>query len=102
VVAAALAAAAAGAHPTGLSGLLTAEAHPVAFDRGWVVDDPVVANVDADLATTDQVDDGEPVIAVNPRKPNQVALLTGRDGGEWWWPGGCDPNPVSCPMGAGK
>jgi hypothetical protein len=69
---------------------------------GWRVVDPVVDNVDPAFQHTDRVDDGEPFIAVNPRHPKQLALLTGRDGWEAWRKGGCTPDPSFCSQGAGN
>jgi hypothetical protein len=73
-----------------------------ALRPGWRVVDPVVSNVDPLFRQTDRVDDGEPFIAVNPRHPQQVALLTGRDGWEAWRKGGCTPDPSFCSQGAGN
>lgn len=69
---------------------------------GWRVVDPAVNSIDPAFRVTDRVDDGEPFIAVNPRHPNQVVLLTGRDGWEAWRKGGCTPDPSFCSQGAGN
>ena len=70
--------------------------------RGWSLADAAVNNTDPAFADSDQVDDGEPVIAVDPRSPQRVALFTGRDGWEYWGPGGCVQDPSYCPKGAGN
>src|SRR5687768_5272578 len=78
----------------------TAAAVPADGHRQPLVVDAVVSNVDASLALEDRVDDGEPALAVNPRQPNQIAMLTGRaleDSGENWFPQGCQANAETCP-----